>query len=136
MYHMATESFEPLTPLSLTSWPLATYLLAYMCPHSTLHRYAELLQVEVPLKQDAQKKFVRQTSFWGRLGKWTNQVLGGPFHLDKGKVPSLDDQFTSLTGNEAGYTAQDAPSMRMPKITRVLRTNGRTRPHIEMQRRI
>ena len=57
-----------------------------------------MLQVEVPLKQDAQKKFVRQTSFWGRLGKWTNQALGGPFHLDKGKVPSLDDQFTSLTG--------------------------------------
>ena len=82
--------------------------------------------MEVPLKQDAQKKFVRQTSFWGRLGKWTNQVLGGPFHLDKGKVPSLDDQFTSLTGNEAGYTAQDAPSMRMPKITRDLRTYGPT----------
>ena len=41
--------------------------------------------------------------------------------------------------NKAGCTAQDAPSMRA-KITRDLRTygrtDGRTRPHIEMLRRI
>ena len=41
--------------------------------------------------------------------------------------------------NKAGYTAQDAPSMRsfhLRKITRDIRTDGRTQPHMEMRRRI
>ena len=45
------------------------------------------------------------------------------------------DSRKHLESNKAGYTAQDAPSKHL-KITRDRRTDGRTRPLIEMRRRI